>query len=284
MVPCFSCEVCVGPTQAQCEAFSTWLWSWYVEQRRSFVWREQITPYIVFVSEVMLQQTQTKRVAEKLPIFLERFGTFNELAQATNAEILSAWQGFGYNRRALYIRDAARAIVNDFGGILPDIPDILCALPGIGPATAASICAYAYNKPALFVETNIRTVLLYVFFPTQEKVADPLLLQTMRVLVPQNNVREWYYAMTDLGVFIKKEYGNHNRRSTAYTKQSKFEGSRRQVRGGILKQLLELPNQTVEELAIALRRPPNEVSSVLSELEHEGFITLSSQALWSCFE
>ncbi len=275
----FLCSIDNGPTPEQCANFCAWLLLWYRENRRSFIWREEITPYMVFVSEVMLQQTQTKRVAEKLPLFLERFGSFEELARATNAEILAAWQGFGYNRRALYIRDAARIIVEDFAGVLPNTPELLCSLPGIGPATAASICAYAYDKPVLFVETNIRTVLLYVFFSSEEKVSDRLLLKTMQMLVPQKDAREWYYAMTDLGVLIKKNHGNHNRRSAAYTKQSKFEGSRRQVRGMILKALLALPCQTIDSLAGVLQKPYEIIAAVVHELYEEGQIQ-QQQDLW----
>ncbi len=281
LIPVFNCSLEEGPTKDQAVYFSRWLWAWYAQHRRTFFWREHISSYQVFVSEVMLQQTQTKRVAEKLPVFLERFGSFEQLAAACNADILLAWQGFGYNRRALYIRDAARKVVEDFDGRLPDAPDLLQTLPGIGPATAASICAYAYDKPVLFVETNIRTVLLYVFFSQTQavKVSDRVLLELMGFLLPEKNFRDWYYALTDLGVCIKKQHGNYNRKSAAYTKQSRFEGSRRQVRGKVLKMLLALPYQSIEDLAREIERPYEIVAAVVNELHCEGHIQ-QQQGVW----
>lgn len=284
VIPQFSCDLHEGVDAQSVELFTQWLWPWYEQNRRSFVWRDTVTPYGVFVSEVMLQQTQTVRVAQKFVAFLDKFPSFEKLAEATNAEILAEWQGLGYNRRALYLRDAARLVMSIHGGVLPAEEALLFALPGIGPATAASIRAFAFNQRSCFVETNIRTVLLAVFFPDKTKVADRFLLHAVDRLLPENNFRDWYYAMTDLGVYIKKTIGNHNCKSAAYTRQSRFEGSRRQVRGGILRELLALPHQTAEDLAIGLQRSQEEVKSVLVELAREGFIAQNSQELWACVE
>src|SRR5690606_24054389 len=125
-------------------------------------------------------------------------------------------------------------------GVFPGNIEDLCALPGIGPNTAASILVYAYNQPQVFVETNIRTVFIYTFFPeVQEKIDE----KTMKSLVHQtlyvSNPRRWYWALMDYGSYLKKTVGNFNKLSKLYTTQSKFEGSNRQKRAQILRLLLQ---------------------------------------------
>ncbi len=269
-----------GPNVQQREQFAAWLWSWFVTHRRSFVWREQISPYGVFVSEVMLQQTQTARIAQRFEPFIKQFNSFASLAAADNTTILHAWQGLGYNRRAIYLRDAARIVQDEYGGLLPQEPAILGQLPGIGPATAASIAAFAFEYPSVFVETNIRSLLLYVFFPEQSDVSDALLCNVLTTLLPKKKIREWYYALTDAGVLVKELFGNQNTRSSGYAKQSTFVGSRRQVRGMILKQLLQLPFQSGDELASAMQKEVHIVKSVLEDLEREGLVRCC-ESLWS---
>ncbi|MFM8569646.1 MAG: A/G-specific adenine glycosylase, partial [Candidatus Kapaibacterium sp.] len=110
--------------------------AWYRTEQRTFPWRsERQDPYLVLVSEVMLQQTQTSRVAVLLPPFLAKFPTVDALASAGTAEIIKAWKGLGYNSRALRLRECARAIVERFGGHVPGSAEELMTLPGIGPYT-----------------------------------------------------------------------------------------------------------------------------------------------------
>ncbi|HZL83307.1 MAG TPA: hypothetical protein VFB98_07500, partial [Candidatus Deferrimicrobium sp.] len=113
---------------------------WYAVHARRFVWRvPNPDPYVVLVSETMLQQTQTARIQEKLPLFLRQFPDFSSLAATDNATIIRAWQGMGYNNRALRLRDCARAVVERFGGLLPDTADDLRSLPGLGPYTVSAV-------------------------------------------------------------------------------------------------------------------------------------------------
>ena len=137
---------------------------YYAQHKRHFAWRDNPDPYQVFVSEVMLQQTQTQRVIEKFAEFIERFPSFQVLADAPLVAVLATWQGLGYNRRGRFLHQAAQKIVTDHGGILPDNTVLLEELPGIGPATAASLAAFAYNRPTVFIETNIRAVYIHFFF------------------------------------------------------------------------------------------------------------------------
>jgi A/G-specific adenine glycosylase len=218
-------------------AFRRLVWEYHGHYRRSFEWREQPEPYRVFISEVMLQQTQTGRVAERFPVFLTRFPDFPALADASLGEVLAAWQGLGYNRRARFLHEASRTIAGDWGGVLPADEASMRSLPGIGPNTAASILAFAFNVPTVFIETNIRTVFLHHYHP-EAGVPDKALLALVARTLDHGRPREWYYALMDYGVHLKREHGNANRRSPHYSRQSRFEGSVRQVRGAILKAMV----------------------------------------------
>ena len=131
--------------------FKKTIWEHYASQGRLFEWRNVEDPYKVFISEVMLQQTQTQRVAQKYPLFITLFPDFQSLANASLKDVLSAWQGLGYNRRGMFLHRAAQIIVKEQGGVLCDDPNVLVQLPGIGKATAASIVAFAVNKPTIFI-------------------------------------------------------------------------------------------------------------------------------------
>lgn len=215
------------------------IWQYYREHRREMAWRETTDPYAIFVSEVMLQQTQVARVHTKYAEFMAAFPDFSSLAAAPLEEVLRVWQGMGYNRRAKMLRDAARMVVETFGGNLPETPEGLVALPGIGPATAASIAAFAYNAPVVFIETNIRRIFIHFFFPDEEKVHDDCIRPLVRQTLDRESPREWYYALMDYGAMLKMAVENPNRRSHGYTVQSSFEGSDRQIRGQVLRYLLE---------------------------------------------
>ena len=129
-----------GLGRAAYERFRAIVFHYYLQHNRDFSWRSEITPYRVLVSELMLQQTQTRRVAEKFDPFIERFPDFQSLARAPFGEVLKYWKGLGYNRRAKYLQDIASMVADDYNEVLPDDPHVLVSFPGIGPATAASIC------------------------------------------------------------------------------------------------------------------------------------------------
>ena len=132
---------------------------------RELPWRNIDDPYAVLVSEVMLQQTQVARVGGYWPRFLSAFPTLDALAAASSADVLALWQGLGYNRRALALKRCADECAANRAGALPETAQELEALPGIGPATAAGVLAFALNKPSCYIETNVRTVFLHVLFP-----------------------------------------------------------------------------------------------------------------------
>ena len=235
----------------QITQFQSSVYNFYTANRREFIWRQNITPYKIVISEVMLQQTQTARVVPKFENWLQQFPDFNTLACASAHDVLTAWQGLGYNRRGLALLKIAQIVMADHGGQLPNDPAILQTFPAIGPNTAGSICAFAFNNPIVFIETNIRTVYTHTFFPGQSEISDKQLLPLITQTVDQQNAREWYYALMDYGVHLKQNLPRINAASKHYTRQSKFEGSKRQVRGAIIKiltQLKQVDQDTLVEL------------------------------------
>lgn len=255
------------------DQFKQLIWSFYAENKRSFLWRHESDPYKVVVSEVMLQQTQTIRVVEKYRAFIDRFPTITDLAAASFANVLSHWNGLGYNRRALFLHKLSQIVVEKHGGVIPCDEDILVSLPGIGKATAASICAFAFNKSTVFIETNIRTIFLHHFFPLQDGIDDKQLLPLIEKTVDHKNSRDWYYALMDYGVYLKQSIPNPSRKSKHHTKQSKFHGSDRQIRGAVLRALLERKMLLFDELLEILKTTEaNRIIKVVQTLAKDGLI------------
>lgn len=209
----------------------------YRTNGRTMAWREDTSPFSIYISEVMLQQTQVSRVGEYYTRFTGRFAGFCALAQCSLQEMLIMWQGLGYNRRAKYLLEASKIICREYAGMLPADPELLQALPGIGPNTAGSICAFAFNMPVVFIETNIRRVFLREFFSGEDDVPDRRILPLIGRSIPPGRSRVWYWALMDYGAHLKSLEPNANRRSRHYSRQSKFEGSARQLRSAILRTL-----------------------------------------------
>lgn len=265
----------------QLASFKDFIWAFYREQGRNFAWRNNDDPYAVVVSEIMLQQTQTYRVAPKFEVFMEMFPTFHALAQAPLQDVLAAWQGLGYNRRALALQASAQRVVAEYGGMLPNDPEILVTFKGIGPATASSICAFAFNRPTVFIETNIRSVFIHSFFKGRDKVDDKELLPLVQATLDHENPREWYYALMDYGVYLKKEKGNPSRKSKHHAKQSRFEGSDRQVRGAIVRAVTRYGQLSESDLFVATQEPDEaRFTRILTQLATEGFV-VKKGALWA---
>lgn len=254
---------------------------YYRKHGRTFPWRPpslklrkdgSCDPYRILVSEIMLQQTQTDRVVAYYGRFLKQFPTVAALARAPLRDVLRVWQGLGYNRRALMLKRLAEAVVEKHRGRLPKTEAELRALPGIGPYTAAAVCAFAYNYPTVFIETNIRTVFLHHFFPRQRAVSDTELTPFVAATVDQKNPREWYAALMDYGAFLKKQYPNPSRRSAHHARQTKFEGSDRQIRGAIIRILTGAPGLSMAVLARTVTAKPARVEEMVRALKAEGFI------------
>lgn len=258
--------------------FQETIWCYYAKNKRDLPWRKpepdgSFDPYKILVSEIMLQQTQVSRVVPKYEEFIQKFADFKTLAAAQLAEVLKLWSGLGYNRRAKFLHNAASQVVQL--GALPKEQSELMKLSGIGTHTAGAIAAYAFNLPAIYIETNIRAVYLHHFFKDNFNVPDsqimPLIVQTL----DQKDARQWYWALMDYGTYVKATFENPSRRSKSHFRQSIFEGSKRQVRGNVLKQLTQKP-QSLSQLNKVI--PDERLEDVLHELILEQLISLNNKA------
>jgi A/G-specific adenine glycosylase len=253
-------------------SFQAFIWDFYHENGRDFAWRHTDNPYKVVISELMLQQTQTHRVIEKYEHFIDIFPDFESLAAASLRDVLSVWQGLGYYRRARYLHQLAQLIVEKYDGELPSDPSVLQTFPGIGPATASSIGAFAFNQPTVFIETNIRTVFIHTFFQNKDDISDKQLMPLISDTVDHTNPREWYYALMDYGVFLKNNYSNPNRKSAHYNKQTKFEGSNRQLRAHILKLITDKGQLSYETIVHTIAKEQERIKKIIAQLIEEKFI------------
>jgi len=256
------------------------------ELYRALPWRHIDDPYAVLVSEIMLQQTQVARVGRFWERFLAAFPTVDALAAAAVPDVLELWQGLGYNRRALALKRTADQCAAEGEGRLPDTYEGLLALPGIGPATAAGVMAFAHQVPGVYVETNVRAVFLHELFPDRDGVPDQELAPTVAAAAfcgpAAADPRRWYYGLLDYGAHLKATGVNPTRRSASYSRQSAFEGSRRQKRAWIVRRVLAAPEGSeapcvLAELSAAeagAGRPAVDealFASIVDDLVAEGF-------------
>ncbi len=257
--------------------FRTLVREFYRRCGRSFPWRETTDPYRILVSELMLQQTQTERVVPKYRAFVERYPGFAYLASAPLRDVLALWQGLGYNRRAKALAESASIVMQRFGGRLPADPALLVELPGIGPYTAAAVCAFAFGLPLPLIETNVRRVFLHFFFAGREGVNDREILPLVEATLDRGDPRSWYCALMDFGVMLKGRVANPNARSAHYVRQSRFENSNRQIRGRLLAYLAERERATLGELGRELPFASERIALSLAQLAAEGLVACEAE-------
>jgi len=257
-------------TTREIKKFQRIVYDYYLNFGRDLPWRSTDNPYEILVSEIMLQQTQVSRVVQKYVEFINTFHDIESLAEATLRDVLTVWQGLGYNRRALSLKRLAEIVNATYGGYVPSHVSLLMQLPGIGNATANAVCAFAFNQPVVFIETNVRTVFIYHFFSTKETVKDSEIRPLVERTLDYDNPKHWYNALMDYGVALKKYCSNPGKKSAHHKKQSPFEGSARQVRGAILRALVTKPRQTFNELIKTVRFDPDVVKKNIQSLEKEG--------------
>ena len=254
--------------------FTETVWQYYKKHgRHDLPWRvrSHLKPYNILVSELMLQQTQVDRVVPKYRAFIQRWGSARALASAPLGEVLRTWQGLGYNRRAKYLHAATKAVTEERNGRFPRALAELRTLPGVGPYTAGAVMAFAHNKPAVLIETNIRSAYIHHFFKDVGAVSDKELIQLIEHTVDVENPREWYWALMDYGSHLKRVEGNNITQSSGYRKQSRFEGSDRQIRGFILRELSNGP-VTEKTLQKNLPKEKGRLALQLERLVREGLI------------
>lgn len=245
------------------------VWEFYKKEgRHALPWRKTRNPYRILVSEVMLQQTQVERVLPYYQTFLSRFPTVRKLSQAPLRDVLKVWQGLGYNRRARLLHEAAKAVVREHKG---KFPKDLSVLPGVGPYTAGAVRAFAYNDDVVILETNIRTVITHHFFADRTDIPDKEVIAVAAKVLPKGKAREWYAALMDYGSHLKRRGVRINAKKKGYTKQSAFKGSNREVRGAILKALVE-GSKTRNALRTLYPLRTEHIDAQLTNLLREGLI------------
>ncbi len=241
--------------------------SWYDQNKRDLPWRKTLDPYAILVSEVMLQQTQVDRVVPFYERWLKEFPGFQDLAKADKVKLLGLWSGLGYNSRALRLQKLAQVVVGRYSGKLPKSEEELLSLPGIGPYTAAAILAFAFNKEAHVIDTNIRRVLIHELH-LKEDIATEDLKKIAFELIPKGKSRVWHNAMMDYGALEKTA------RKTgvmSLSKQPKFDGSERKVRGEIVRYLLKVKEASVAD--VQERYAHKNFEKILDKMEKDGLIT-----------
>lgn len=276
--------------------------SWFDEHGRSFPWREHRDPYQTMVAEVMLQQTQTGRVAPAYEAFLVRFPTVSSLAHAPAMEVIQAWKGLGYNRRAVDLQRSAQAIEHEHGGVVPTDPKTLRALPGIGDYSASAVACFAYDRQVPVVDVNVRRVLSRAVAGTDELPLD----ETRRVAaewLAHGEAYRWNQALMDIGAMVcridaplcaqcplkltcayRAQGKNKAKREPRPPKQSRFEGSTRQKRGGIVDHLRKAAEDGVSMSALGKAIHPDGGSDLtwlvelLEGLERDGLVEMTPSA------
>lgn len=243
------------------------LLAWYRDNQRNLPWRQTRDPYRVLVSEVMLQQTQVDRVIPKYHAFLEQFPTIQALAEASTSDVIRAWAGLGYNRRAVNLQRTARAVVERYDGVMPSDPERLRDLPGIGDYTAGAVACFAYEQPVGFVDANIRRVLQRLFYGPElpeRKAPEAAIRRLAQVLVPESDAYDWNQALIEFGALqctsrkpaclvcplqadcaafpeIQTVLGQGRGRVRATPVETPFSGSSRYYRGRLIAALRDLP-------------------------------------------
>jgi A/G-specific adenine glycosylase len=258
--------------------FQEVVWGYYQEHGRAMPWRTDPSPYNVLVSEMMLQQTQVSRVIPKFEAFLYTCADFAQLSERSLSDVLALWSGLGYNRRAKFLWQTARIVMQDFGGQLPMTLTELVSLPGIGKNTAGAILAYAFNEPVVFIETNIRTVLFHHFYnDSDDRVSDTELVGLVEQTLDSEHPREWYWALMDYGSHLKATRGAQVQRSKHYTKQSPLKGSVREMRGNIVRVLVtgDVPLAELREQVKADER----FDMALHALHREGLVSMTGDVI-----
>ena len=228
------------------------------------------------VSEYMLQQTQVSRVIPKYQQWMKTFPTLQSLSKAPLSKVLLHWSGLGYNRRARALHEASKTIFVKYKNKFPKDTETLITLPGVGAYTARAILTFSFGAREIFIETNIRTVFIHFFFDIQkEKIADELLLEVITQSLPSSDlctIQEWYWALMDYGSYLKLNGNRSHQKSTHFKKQSTFQGSKRQVRGAIIKMLSKGESCTSSKLKKLFPHQKDSIAAIINTLIDDGLV------------
>lgn len=266
----------------------TTILSRYEKEGRELPWRATQDPYAIHISEVMSQQTQVDRVIPYREERMSDIPDYQSLAQLPKSELLKYWSGLGFNSRALRLQSCAQEVMHRYQGNLPQSKEQLLELPGIGPYTASAICAFAWNFPEPVIDTNIRRVLIFLL-KLDENVSLQELEKIAKKLIPEERSRDWHNALMDYGSTYLTA---RKTKIKSLWKQSKFEGSDREVRGWILKQLtgnatvcLSERNEELQKSVLPLKVvkeqfPHKAVETIVQGMQAEELVLLKEGVLW----
>jgi len=247
----------------------------YREKGRRLPFRETTDPYCITVSEIMLQQTQVDRVVPKYEDWIQRWPDWISLARATNRQLLAEWSGLGYNRRALNLRRIARIVRDEYDGALPQDVDALLALPGIGAYTARAILIFAFNQRLTTIDTNIRRVILHEC-DLQSGTPDGEIQFLAAQLLPRKDARSWHYALMDYSaIALPRRLPGVTPRS----RQTPFEGSLRQIRGEIVRQLAHKRSVRLSTIVKACGRSESDVVAAAKSLVKDGMVICTDRTV-----
>ena len=262
---------------------------WYEPRRTAYPWRRTSDPYAILVGEVMLQQTQAARVAPVFERFLVAFPTIGDLATASTSDVLRVWDGLGYNRRAVALLHTAQRVIARHGGRLPIDPAELRGLPGIGPYTAAAVASIAFGVRVAAVDTNVRRIVTRVFDARDGNVRG-----VADRWVHPTRPGDWNQALMDLGREVcrpvprcttcplRRRCASASRSEMpvrpAIRRQSSFEGSFRQLRGAIVRELRHRGPLSIASLASATGRATPDVERAVAALAREGLVDAGAAA------
>lgn len=283
--------------------------AWFGANGRDLPWRHTRDPYRVLVAELMLQQTQVERVIPKYHAFLAQFPDVQALAAAPTSAVITAWQGLGYNRRALYLQRTAQAVVSQYAGVFPRDVATLKQLPGIGDYTSGAIACFAYEQDVAFLDTNIRRVVLRLWSDPHAPIPSEQSLRDLAVQqVPAGQGWVWNQAIMELGAIIctatapkcprcplRGDCGDYaarlaadgallplppaKPRRVAERKDAPFAGSNRQIRGRIIDALRESP-QPVAQLhshltSLGLTLDTAKLTTIIAGLGRDGLVVIT---------
>lgn len=269
---------------------------WYRPRHRMYPWRSaKPDPYRVLVSEMMLHQTQATRVAPAFTRFLRRFPTVADLASAPRSAVLRAWSGLGYNRRAVYLSEAARLIAREHGGRVPSAPEILRTLPGVGPYTSAAVGSIAFGVPVPALDTNVaRVVARYRVGVEPQEVPRGKLEAAAADWLDQHEPGVWNQALMDLGREVCRATPRCDlcplarrcgfraagrSRLPSPRRQSPFAQSLRRVRGAVIRALADRPSASIDELCREAGETPDRIAEAVRALARDGLVDASPEAL-----
>ena len=266
------------PAPASLRALRARILNWYAANARDLPWRRTTDPYAILVAEVMLQQTQVSRVAPMYGAFLARFATLEALAAAPLAEVLGAWQGLGYNTRAVRLQRSAQAAQRRSAtgpAQLPSTLEELRRLPGIGPYTARAVLVFAHNADLAAVAANVRRVLTHEL-ELPHGLSAGALQAVADAALPIGRARDWHNALMDYGSLVLTARVSG---VAPLTHQGAFRGSRRMYRARLVRLLLERRPRTLPELAGLVGLPASEVAAIAAELQRDGLVLLKEDLI-----